>query len=111
MMKSKWITFFSTLGIPVLGLCGLFFSLWQTGSKASSPIAPGQELVFLQNPSPRLDRSMTVCLSQQAIQVARCRARMQPAGIAQAVADYNLVARECTPAVFAATHLPESIAQ
>jgi hypothetical protein len=111
MMKSKWISFLSAFGIPVLGICGLFFSLWQTGSTATPPAAANQELTFLQDPSPLMDRSMTVCLNQQAIQVARSRAKKRPAGIAQAVADYNLVARECTPAVFAATHLPESIAE
>ena len=110
-MTSKWISFLSAFGIPVLGICALFFSLWQTGSKVTAPAAASQEMVFLQDPSPRMDRSMTVCLNLQAIQVARSRAKMHPAGIAQAIADYNLVARECTPAVFAATHLPESISQ
>ncbi len=108
-MKSSWISFVSTLGIPVLGLLGLVFSLWHTGPTAGPNAAAGQELMFLQEPSSRLDRSMTICLKQQAIQVTRSRARMQPEGIAQAVADYNLVARECTPAVFAVTHLPASI--
>ena len=109
-MKSKWISFLSAFGIPVLGICTLFFSLWQTGSKVTAPAA-SQEMIFLQDPSPRMDRSMTVCLNLQAIQVARSRAKMHPAGIAQAIADYNLVAQECTPAVFAATHLPASIEQ
>ena len=111
MMKSKWISFLSAFGIPVIGICGLFFSLWQTGTKANPPAAASQELVFLQDPSPRMDRSMKVCLNLQAIQVARSRAKTNPTGTAVAVASYNLVARECTPAVFAATHLPESIAE
>lgn len=111
MMNSKWISFLSAFGIPVVGICALFFSLWQAGSKTIPPVASNQEQIFLQDPSPRMDRSMTVCLNLQAIQVARSRAKMHPAGIAQAIADYNLVARECTPAVFAATHLPASIAQ
>ena len=105
-MRSSWVSFVSTLGIPVLGLLGLIFSLWSAGPSVTPTIAAGQELMFLQEPSSRLDRSMAICLKQEAIQVARSRVRMQPEGIAQAVADYNLVALECTPAVFTVTHLP-----
>lgn len=107
-MKSSWISFVSTLGLPVLGLLGLVFCLWHTGPAAVPNAATGQELIFLQEPSSRLDRSMAICLKQEALQVTRSRARMQSEGIAQAVANYNLVARECTPGVFAVTHLPAS---
>jgi len=107
-MKSSWISFVSTLGLPVLGLLGLVFCLWHASPAAGPSAATGQELMFLQEPSSRLDRSMAICLKQQALQVTRSRARMQPEGIAEAVADYNLVAQECTPAVFAVTHLPAS---
>ena len=107
-MQRDWTSLVSAFGIPALGLCGLLFSLWHTNSSAISAAAD-QELIFLQAPSLRLDKSLTICLRQQARDVARCRARMRPGGLAQAVAGYNLIARECTPAVFTATHLPPSM--
>lgn len=64
---------------------------------------------MLQDPDPRLDRGLAVCLRQQAKEVARCRRRAGPVSLGQAVADYNLVARECTSAVFQATGLPPAL--
>ena len=108
-MSRSWISFLSAFGIPLLGICGLFFSMWHAG-RVDAPTRDAQTLTFLQDPSPRLDRSMTVCLYQQAKQVARSRAGKHPEGLAKAVSDYNLVAKECTSAVFASTHLPASLA-
>ena len=65
--------------------------------------------MLLQEPNPQLDRSLTICLKAQARQVARRRRDSSPEGLAHAIDDYNLIARECTPAVFAATHLPRSL--
>ncbi len=65
--------------------------------------------MVLQDPDPRLDKSMMVCLVAEARQVARCRREAQPANLAEAVSDYNLVARECSPGVFPATGLPPSV--
>jgi len=107
-MQSNWTSFVSAVGIPVLGLSGLFFSLWHTSAPVASTAA-GQELTFLQQPSHRLDKSMAICLREQARKIALCRARPSREGIIQSVSDYNLVARECTPAVSAATHLPPSV--
>ena len=52
---------------------------------------------------------MTVFLRQEAKNVAYSRTHDGPAMQAKAVANYNLIAQECTPAVFAATHLPPAL--
>ena len=99
----------SAFGIPLLGLCGIVYGLWHTNTAMPASADAAQELTFLQDPSPRLDKSLTVCLRQQAKDVLRSRAGIHPERTAQAIADYNMIARECTPAVFTATHLPSSL--
>ena len=124
-MRSHWTSLFSAFGIPVLGLSALLISLWHP-SLVVKPATTDQPMMLLLDPDPRMDKVLTVCLRQEAKEVARCRARVQAAetqshttlvgelplrrsGLAQAVSDYNLVARECTPAVFQTTHLPASL--
>lgn len=129
-MQSRWAAGVSAFGIPVLGLGGLLFSLWHMDAPVN-PAQTDQTLVYLLDPDPRLDKSLTVCLRQQAKEVALCRARLRQArtravqdpitqaaearwrraGLAQATAGYNLIAQECTPAVFQTTHLPPSMEQ
>ena len=92
-------------GVPLAGLIGLLVCLWQP--QRTLPAA-GPETVYLVKPSPKLDRSMTVFLRQEAKNVAYSRRHDGPAMQAKAVANYNLIAQECTPAVFKATHLPAS---
>ena len=121
-MQTRGSTLISVFGVPVLGLGMLLLSLWHSGPTVR-PQADEASLVYLLQPDVRMDRSMTVCLRQEAKNVVRCRCRLRAAekadrrfssadarwrreGLAQAVGDYNLVARECTPAVFQATHLP-----
>ena len=99
--------------------------LWHAGPVASPQAAETTE-VYLLDPSVRMDKSMTVYLRQQARQVALCRQRLYAArtaerhlstsevlwrrkGLTQAVSDYNLIARECTPAVFQKTGMPSAL--
>ena len=122
-MPAKGSALLSTFGVPVLGLGVLLLGLWHTGPAAVGPQSDDASTIYLLEPSPRMDRCMTVCLRQEAKNVARCRGRLRAAeteggrfptaearwrreGLTQAVDDYNLVARECTPAVFQATGLP-----
>lgn len=107
-MRSNWASAMSAFGIPVLGLSGLLLSLWHT-SAAQVPAYAGQDLIMLQEPDSRFDKTLAICLNQQAKEVAVCRAKMSAAATAHAVAEYNLVAHECTPAVFVTTHLPPSL--
>ena len=72
--------------------------------------AKGPEAVYLLQPSVRLDRSMTVFLKQEAKNVAYSRTHDGPEMQAKIIANYNIVARECTPEVFKATHLPPVMA-
>ncbi len=106
-VRSNPVPFFSVLGVPMLGLGTLILCLWNP-QVLVRPDTDEKTMMVLQDPSPRLDKCLSVCLRQQAKEVARCRLA-QPAGLAQAVADYNLVARECTPAVFQTTGLPPSL--
>jgi len=100
---------FSVYGVPLMGLIGLLVCLWHPQAPLRAA-APGPEAVYLVSPSPQLDRSMTVFLRQEAKNVAYSRRHDAPAVQAQMVADYNIIAEECTPAVFKATHLPPSLA-
>ena len=121
-MRTTSSALISAFGVPVLGLGVLLLGLWHSGP-AAGPKSDEASAVYLLEPSARMDRSMTVCLRQEAKNVVRCRARLHAAeaagrqlsvaqarwrreGLAQAVDNYNLVARECTPAVFQTTHLP-----
>ena len=99
---------FSVYGVPLLGLAGLLACLWHPQLHLRAG-ASGPQAMFLVNPSPRLDKSMTVFLRQEAKNVAYSRTHRSPDDQAKAIADYNLIAQECTPAVFQATHLPPSL--
>lgn len=96
---------FSVFGIPALGLASLVICLWHPKVNLEAA-AKGPETVYLMQPSARLDRSMTVFLKQEAKNVTYSRTHDGPKMQAQTVANYNIVACECTPAVFEATHLP-----
>ena len=106
-MQAKTMLF-SVYGFPLLSLAGLLICLWHP-QVALSAAAKGQDVVYLVQPSSRMDRSMTVFLKQEAKNVAYSRVHDGPAMQAQTVANYNLIAQECTPAVFRATHLPDSL--
>ena len=100
---------FSIFGVPVLGLAGLVVCLWHPQVSLDAA-AKGPETVYLLQPNVKLDRSMMVFLKQEAKNVAYSRIHDGPAMQAQMAANYNIVARECTPAVFKATHLPPVMA-
>lgn len=100
---------FSVFGVPLIGLMGLLVCLWQPQANLPAAAA-GPDTVYLVSPSPKLDPSMTVFLRQEARNVAYSRRHDPPAVQAKMVAGYNLIAQECTPAVFQATHLPPAIA-
>ena len=96
---------FTVYSVPLAGLFGLLVCLWHP--QMNLPAASSD--VYLVNPSPKLDRSMVVFLRQEAKLVAYSR-RHDPLSMqAKTVADYNLIAKECTPAVFKATHLPSAL--
>ena len=99
----------SVYSVPLIGLIGLLVCLWhpQTDLQAN---APGQDTVFLVQPDPRLDKSMTVFLRQEAKNVAYSRQCRSAGDLAHTISNYNLIAQECTPAVFKKTHLPPAIA-
>jgi hypothetical protein len=109
-VRDSQMPFFSVLGIPLMALGALILCLWHP-PLAVRPDTGAEAIIILQHPDPRLDKCLSVCLRQQAKEVARCRRLARPAGLAQAVAGYNLVARECTPAVFQTTGLPPSLDQ
>ena len=98
---------FTVYGVPAAGLLGLLVCLWHPQMKLLPAAAAGSD-VYLVNPSPKLDRSMVVFLRQEAKLVTYSRRHDPPSIQAKTVADYNLIAKECTPAVFKATHLPAS---
>ncbi len=106
-VRGTFNPFVSVAGVPLVGLGILLLGLWHPQTRVLSDIKTG-DIIMLQDPDPRLDRGLTVCLRQQAKEVARCR-RRTPADLAEAVAGYNLVARECTPAVFQSTGMPPSL--
>lgn len=101
---------FSVYSVPLMGLVGLVVCLWHPQVDLQAAAGQGAETVYMVNPSPKLDRSMTVFLRQEAKNVAYSRRHDPPAVQAKMVANYNLIAQECTPAVFQATHLPPVIA-
>jgi hypothetical protein len=102
--------FLSVSGVPLLGLGALILCLWHP-QVIVHPDTSQETMILLQDPDPRLDRGLSVCLRQQAKQVARRRRQARLGGLAEAVADYNLIARECTPAVFQTTGLPPALEQ
>lgn len=104
-MQTKLISIVSLWGVPGFGLCALLTCLGHSTTNLH-PQSAAQSITLLQEPDARLDKSLTICLRQEAKEVARCRRRAVPRDLVRAVADYNLVARECTPTVFAVTHLP-----
>jgi len=108
----------SALGIPVLGLGALLFGLSGPHSGPSALPAFGPltaesrvDTAYLLTPNPKTNGVMATLLRSEYRRVARCRARVlaRPDGMAEAVAGYNLVARECTPAVFEKTGLPTAL--
>ena len=113
-MKMKTTSVISALGLPVLGLGALVFGplLLNSHGAMALPQESRADTVYLLAPNTRTNGVMTTLLRSEYRRVARCRARVpaRPEGMAEAMAGYNLVARECTPAVFAATGLPEQMA-
>lgn len=109
-VRGSLMPFLSVSGVPLLGLGALVFCLGHSQVSFRPDTMTGT-VMTLQDPDPRLDKSMMICLVAEARQVARCRREAQPDGLAEAVAGYNLVARECSPAVFPAAGLPPSVEQ
>lgn len=107
-VRGSRMPFFSVLGVPLLGLGALILCLAHPQVSVRPDTGEGT-MIVLQDPSPRLDKCLSVCLRQQAREVVRCRRLARPTDLAEAVADYNIVARECTPAVFQATGLPSAL--
>lgn len=99
---------FSVYGVPLLGLAGLVVCLWHPQPGLRARVA-GAETICLISPSPKLDPTMTVFLRQEAKNVAYSRVHDSFAVQSAKVSNYNIIARECTPAVFEATHLPPSL--
>ncbi len=108
-MRTSIAPFF-VYGVPALGLAGLLACLWHPQAvfnpAAMSAPADGPDAVYLLPPSAKFDRSMTMFLRQEARNVAYSRRHDGPAKQTKVIAGYNIVAQECTPAVFQATHLP-----
>jgi len=104
---SPWNSLLSAFGVPLLGLGMLLISLWHP-NLGVKPAMQDQSLMYLQQPNSRFDGTMAVYLNEQAKSVAFCRAERRTR-VAHAVGEYNLIARECTPAVFQMTHLPSSL--
>ena len=112
-MQGKWDrflrSFLSLLGIPLLGIGALIFCQGHPKLAFSSEaLAP--PTLMLVKPDPKLDPCRLACLRQQAKTVSRRRTAHRD-GLAQAISGYNLIAQECTPAVFQASHLPPSMTQ
>lgn len=103
----------SVYGVPLLGLAGLLVCLWHPqailGQMNPDTAGKGPDGIYLVSPSPRLDKSMTILLKQEARNVAYSRKHDGRERQAKVAAEYNIVAQECTPAVFQATHLPSSL--
>lgn len=108
----KTTSVISALGIPVLGLGALFVSPLLLGAHGpnTGPLTAESraDTAYLLTPNTRTNGVMATILCQEHRRVTRCRACVpaRPEGVAEAVAGYNLVAQECTPAVFAMTGLP-----
>ena len=107
-MQAKTMLF-SVYGVPVLGLAGLLVCLWHPQVNLAT-VSSGPDTVYLVQPSPRLDKSMTVFLKQEAKNVTYSRKYDGLERQAKTIANYNIVAQECTPAVFEQTHLPPAMA-
>ena len=105
--RGRGATLLSVFGVPLVGLGGLLLCLSHPAGVRL--VAPDQSITILVTPDPRLDKNMAVCLRQQAKLVARSRQRGDAGDLALALAGYNLIARECTPAVFQATGLPPAL--
>ncbi len=97
----------SAFGVPFVGLLGLTVCLWHPQAKL--PVQAAPEAEYLISPSPRFSQAMTIFLKQEARNIEYSRKHDSPAQQAKIVAGYNLIARESTPDVFAATHLPTKI--
>ena len=70
---------FSVYGIPLLGLAGLLICLWHPQVSMEVTGRGAGHACGLVQPSPRLDRSMTVFLKQEAKDVAYSRRHDSPA--------------------------------
>ena len=104
-MYTNWKSLLSVFGIPLLGVGTLLMSLGHPMVSGKSEVND-PSMLLLVDPNPKLDKSLTICLRQQAKEVVLFQKQARPDRLSRAVDDYNLVARECTPAVFQATHLP-----
>jgi hypothetical protein len=104
-MHTNWKSLLSVFGIPMLGVGTLVMFLGHPAMPTKSE-ANDSSMMLLVDPNPKLDKSLTICLRQQAKEVVLFQKQARPERLSQAVDDYNLVARECTPAVFQTTHLP-----
>ncbi len=107
-MYEKWKPFLSVLGVPLVGLGTLLLSLGHPASVVK-PEASDASMMVLIEPDSKLDKSRIILLRQQAKQVRRFQNQLEPQRLTQAISDYNLLAHECTPAVFQVTHLPSSL--
>ena len=107
-MQAKTMPF-SIYGVPLLGLAGLLVCLWHP-QVSLNVVSNGPDMVYLVSPSPRLDKSMTVFLKQEAKNVTYSRKHDGLGMQAKTVANYNMIAQECTSAVFEKTHLPPAMA-
>lgn len=97
------------LGVPLLGL-GVMLALGLEDPAPALVAAEGDShAIFLISPDPKMAPSFTIFLKQEARNVALCRRQRRPEDVAQAVAAYNLIAQECSPAVFRATGLPRAL--
>lgn len=97
----------SAFGVPLAGLLGLTVCLWHPQAKL--PVSSAPEAECLISPNPHFSRAMTIFLKQEARNAEYSRKHDSPARQAKIAAGYNLIARESTPDVFAATHLPTTI--
>lgn len=117
----------SIFALPALCAGSVLLGLGHAaGLTKSTPVAPAQ-LTALVDPDPHLNPSFALLLRSEARNVNKSRARLRQAemqssrnrssvilaetrrcrrGLSVAVADYNLIARECTPTVFQTTRLP-----
>ncbi len=113
----KTTSLISALGLPVLGLGALLFGPLLLGPlllgpHGAQPLESQADTAYLLTPDTRTNGVMATLLRSEHRRVGRVRACVpaRPDGVAEAVKGYNLVARECTPAVFARTGLPEQMA-
>lgn len=111
----KTTSVLSALGLPLAGLGALLFGPLLPGSHGpnAGPLTAENraDTAYLLTPDARTNGVMATLLRSEYRRVARCRACVpaRPDGMAEAVAGYNIVARECTPAVFEKTGLPTAL--